>query len=129
MTKIETEDDLNAIEARAEAATEGPWEWLVHDHSMASLGVMPDPGLGDPFVMAVSPCKSCQSRVKDGQWKWGRCHTPSLDDAKFIAHARQDIPALTAALREARRERDEARAEIKAMNESWAEQEYRHGTN
>lgn len=80
MTKIETEADLKAIEARAEAAQQGD----------------------------VNAC----------------------DIEGLLVLARQDIPALTAALREARRERDEAREEIeilsrerKAMDENWAELE------
>lgn len=80
------------------AYTPGPWGWLVHDHSLASLGVLPDPGLGDPLVMAVGPCKSCTSCVKDGEWKWGRCQTPKEADANLIAAA----PDLYAKLAEVR---------------------------
>lgn len=67
--------------------TPTPWDWLIHDHSMASLGVMPDPGLGNPLVLCVSPCQSCIERAEPIEWKWGRCHTPSEADAKFILKA------------------------------------------
>lgn len=90
-----TELDIDAIRARMEAATEGPWEALgsdpydtVIDTGGASLGCCPDCGVRAGFERA---------------------------DAEFIAHARTDLPAaldevtrLRAALDEARRERDEA---------------------
>jgi hypothetical protein len=69
------------------AHTPTPWDWMIHDHSMASLGVMPDPGLGNPLVLAVSPCPSCADRAEPREWKWGRCHTPSEADAQFILTA------------------------------------------
>lgn len=68
-----------------DGVTPGPWGWVIHDHSMASLGVLPDPGLGDPLVMCVSPCGSCQERADPKEWEWGRCHTPSETDAAYIA--------------------------------------------
>src|SRR6186713_1866824 len=67
--------------------TPTPWDWLIHDHSMASLGVMPDPGLGDPLVLAIAPCQACADRANPKEWKWGRCHTPSEADAEFILTA------------------------------------------
>lgn len=87
-----------------ETHTPGPWSWVIEDHSMASLGVLPDPGLGDPLVLVVSPCRSCVKHAendakRDGQepeWKWGRCHTPSLADATLLAAA----PDLYDALRD-----------------------------
>lgn len=85
-----------------EGITPGEWDWLIHDHSMASLGVMPDPGLGDALVMTASPCRACAKRAEDAgkEWEWGRCHTPSEPDAKAIAA----VPKLFAALSECRRE-------------------------
>lgn len=80
---------MSDIEQRLREAmdgvTPGPWGWVIHDHSMASLGVLPDPGLGDPLVMCVSPCGSCQERANPKEWEWGRCHTPSETDAAYIA--------------------------------------------
>lgn len=66
--------------------TPGPWEWQVHDHSCASLGVGDSPGYGDPLVMSVSPCRACAERA-NGEWEWGRCTTPSEADARLIAAA------------------------------------------
>ena len=67
--------------------TPGPWGWVIEDHSMASLGVLPDPGLGNPLVLTVSPCKACADRAEPKEWVWGRCHTPSEDDARLISSA------------------------------------------
>lgn len=74
--------------------TPGPWHWLIHDHSCASLGVGDDPGMGTPLVMSVSPCRSCADRARDGEWKWGRCTTPSEADARLIAAAPEMYEAL-----------------------------------
>jgi len=60
---------------------------------MASLGVLPDPGLGNPLVMTVGPCPACAERA-DGQWQWGRCQTPSEADANLIAAAPELLAAL-----------------------------------
>lgn len=79
--------------------TPTPWDWLIHDHSMASLGVMPDPGLGNPLVLTVSPCQACADRAEPREWKWGRCHTPSEADADFILTAVNNHDALVDHLR------------------------------
>ena len=67
---------LDEIEARTTAATEGPWwknqysdEWEVCGH---------EDSCGNPYLVASEAYR---------------------EDAEFIAHARQDVPALVAALR------------------------------
>ena len=68
---------LDEIEARANAATEGPWEAdgsahvLTADNTPTFVARCADPGGSDAGV----------------------------PDAEFIAHARTDVPALVAALR------------------------------
>ena len=73
------------------AHTEGPWEWVIVDHSFAFLGASVDPDLYS--VMSVSPCQSCASRAKDG-WKWGRCGTPNEADASLLKAAPDMLAAL-----------------------------------
>ena len=76
-------DRLSEIEARANAATEGPWAVVVEDGVILALvltdeddGLMfGDNGYDAPIV------------------------TETGEDADFIAHARTDVPALVAALR------------------------------
>ena len=80
-------DRLNEIEARANAATEGPWtpdEYTEVDpdgfYELARV-IAPDPDGDDWCAIGV-------------------VHTGILrPDAEFIAHARTDVPALVAALR------------------------------
>lgn len=83
------DDELDAIRARAEAATEGPWEvahradldWLSQSHLVDSSdhepgsNVRPE-GETDPRWSSVWPCRNAHH------------------DAEFIAHAREDVPAL-----------------------------------
>jgi hypothetical protein len=66
--------DLEAIKARADAATPGRWFWTAETDY--------DPGriVGEPMVGGF------------GEPEWDV--TP--DDAEFIAHAREDVPALLA---------------------------------
>ena len=82
-------DRLNEIEARANAATEGPWEsdeyTEIDPDGFYELSrvIAPDPDDGEDYAIGV-------------------VHVGILrPDATFIAHARTDVPALVAALREA----------------------------
>ena len=94
-----TEHDLDAIAARAEAATAGEWEQRRHG--------------GDNWTHAVYAGNWAIAKVARG--KAGEDER----DAAFIAHARQDVPALVAALREARRV-------LKSVE--WVRQETDYGT-
>lgn len=74
--------DLAAIEARAAAATAGPWEEM------------------DGYIM----------QPYAGGWcVLGTAHHGTQGTPAFIAHAREDIPALLAAVRTLEAERDEQR--------------------
>ena len=80
---------LDEIEARANAATEGPWEWegvakAAWEEGANSL--VPSRRPDDPVLYGYGYDAS-GIEVK----------TPA--DAEFIAHARTDVPALVAALR------------------------------
>ena len=82
--------DFAAIEARLAAATEGPWEIIGGGEYIAPIGITVAPDDGGVTTA----------------------------DAEFIAHARVDIPALLAAVRE----RDNTIARVRALAERWAEE-------
>ena len=71
--------DLDAIEARAEAATPGPWRQTASRRGYRDVLQTPDT-YADRMI-----AKGCPNA-----------------DAAFIAHARTDIPALVSELRAAR---------------------------
>ena len=77
-----TEEELTAIEARATAATMGPWDG--HQNS----GVMSKHTHDSVFETGCGCCTN-----KD----------LSVEDATFIAAARADVPALVAEVRRLRR--------------------------
>ena len=94
-----TTDRLAEIQARADAATDGPWEarhragldWLSQSPHVDNDGHEPGSSVG--LADAVDPL-------------WGSLW-PSRNanaDAEFIAHARTDVLALVAALRAVRAE-------------------------
>ena len=80
---------LNEIEARANAATEGPWEWegeAKAEWEEGANSLVPSRHPDDPVLYGYGYDAS-GIEVK----------TPA--DAEFIAHARTDVPALVEALR------------------------------
>lgn len=70
--------NLDAIKARAEAATEGPWS-VRHEHYEAGPG--PDDEEQDWYL--IDDCYAVE------QWA-----NYDKETTEFIAHARMDIPAL-----------------------------------
>jgi hypothetical protein len=78
--------DLDAIQQRADAAVEGPWEEI----ALGSEGYTIRPSMVEMRMRArVAMC---------GYREWEE----DKADAIFIAHARTDVPALVAELRAAR---------------------------
>jgi hypothetical protein len=70
-------EELAAIKARVVAASDGPWK------------AIPDPAYGDHgYLLAVGPVWPLSGGTLD--LKVGD------DDATFIVHAREDVPALVA---------------------------------
>jgi len=65
--------ELEAIKARVEAATPGPWDASAPDEDGESI-------VGAPGEW----------------WDWDHTTCEHYDDAVFIAHARTDVPALVA---------------------------------
>ncbi len=76
MTEPLSLDSLIEIESRCARATPGPWKSYVEGRDHSS---------GDSFIMTAS----------DDIYLTGA----STDDQDFIAHARQDLPALIAEIR------------------------------
>lgn len=80
-----TEADLAAIEAREQAATPGPW-WVFTDLESELYPIM--------------------ARIGEEQVAIGHVYLEDWDQdhrvAQFIAHARQDVPALLAEVRRLR---------------------------
>ena len=80
---------LNEIEARANAATEGPWEWEGDAKAEWEIGansLVPSRRPDDPVLYGYG-------------YDASGIEVKSPADAEFIAHARTDVPALVAALR------------------------------
>ena len=76
---------LNEIEARANAATEGPWEWEGESNE-------PWPA-GDNSLRSVSGAKDDLVLYAWGYDAYG-IEAARDADAEFIAHARTDVPWL-----------------------------------
>jgi hypothetical protein len=85
-TKAAVRLDLNAIEARANAATSGPWEEVVDDHGRGRI---------DASVWSDSIGYYIAEKISSGQ--------RHVADAEFIAHAREDVSALVSEARLLRR--------------------------
>lgn len=104
-----TDAELSAIEARANAATEGPW--VNHISGDASVILA-----GPPKYKATDPMPKAVAAVH-----WGSCDTTKRmapDDranSDFIASARTDVPALVAEVRRLRAKLDDQAVE--AMGE------------
>lgn len=88
--------ELDAIEARAAAATSGPWESFVEDRDHTS---------GDDFIRTGGLDDDAPDMyVSLSYWKepLGTMPAPAAD-LDFIAAARQDVPSLVAEVRRLRR--------------------------
>lgn len=95
-----TDQRLAEIEARAEAATEGPW----YDENVSEKDVRPTGwsiNIGGSWDMVLGD--------------YGNREPNHEDDARFIAHARTDIPYLLAKVRELRGENERLRHHLVRM--------------
>jgi len=81
-----TPSELATIEARANAATEGPW------------------------LESGSQITACETDADGRPWPWLIASDLAPNDCVFLACARADIPALVARVRELEREIDGVRA-------------------
>jgi hypothetical protein len=89
--------DLDAVQARADAATEGPWAWEQTGDKDSSWAV------GWVMDQDENPL-SGRLETGEGIVVEGVCEGIAANpaDGEFIAHARTDVPALVAELRVAR---------------------------
>lgn len=85
-----TDEELDAIEARAAAATWGPWR-AGHVEAEGKVWARDAHALGGPHLGEVCIFNA-------------NLHRPHTPDREFVAHARTDVPALVAELRRVRAE-------------------------
>jgi hypothetical protein len=88
-----TNEELEAIEARANAATPGPW-YVVYEGS-SDWEVLTD-------ALRDADGNSLEFRISSSH----RHRAPDCPDAAFIAKAREDVPALIAEVRRLRADAD-----------------------
>lgn len=109
--------DLDAIEARANAATEGPWvvkhepAWEADDvqhPDVITVGAQMWEGDDEPMTVCLVSTDHEDDPVD------------VLGDAEFIAHARTDVPALVALVRAKQSWIDGAKVDMAAMEEERA---------
>lgn len=100
MTDPMTAADLDAIEQRANAATEGPWE------NYGGGEINQHFSLPEPWATVVSTDVACMAYCYGGS----AAGVERDEDAEFIAHARDDVPALLAEVRRLRSADERVRA-------------------
>lgn len=105
-----TELDIDAIRARMEAATPGPWRWdSWRDdlHHLIGRGGSPETYEYDVEVIEPEHSGECGCR--------SACYLSNVvseADREFIAHARTELPAALDEITRLRAALDEARAEV-----------------
>ena len=109
-----TQEQINEIRRRCDAATPGPWisknksvRTLLSDGEERALNSAPTGWQG-----GICNCLGCSKWVDD---KNHSINDQAVRNAKFIAAARQDIPALLEALEAERKQADEAEAKCQAL--------------
>lgn len=98
--------DVDAIRQRAEAASPGPWESKELGGAVAGSEYLVING-PSPFKAFTEPeAILCMYWPAHSAEELAQAEKLTGDTADFIAHARQDIPALLSALTEARAQLD-----------------------
>jgi hypothetical protein len=103
-----TDEELAAMQVRADAATPGPWRSWIEGR---------DHWGGDTFIQMSGVAE----RASDLYLLFDRAHAAYEADHDFIAHARTDVPRLIAALRAIRAEVERLREALDfyANPENW----------
>jgi len=109
-----TEERLAAIAARADAATPGPWARTTMCHCDDPDDCYDHWDVSVPVAGYDPP----SGRVSRARSVAGNIHGHREADAIFIAHAREDIPALLAEIERLRAERDDLREALQAVVDS-----------
>ena len=91
MTQL-TDADLDAIENRAAAATAAPWEPFVFS----------DRNPNDEDFIRIGGLEDSQPDMYVHHWLGAAQVLVPWQDIEFIAHARQDVPALVSEIRRLR---------------------------
>ena len=113
--------DLDAIRARCDAATRGPW-------SVSTL-TYPNGTTVVESIIGVSEPQWSDYGEGEGEWYTDRLtlvetdagvYGPTMPDAQFIAHARTDIPALLAYIDELGRAVENERLTFESCNRARA---------
>ena len=91
-----TDAELKEIEARCNATEEGPWDWAFDDDVQGLLDSLADTN-NTLFIVLNSQEEAIAIEVR-----YSSDASPTM--ARFIAHARTDIPALIAEVRRLRNE-------------------------
>lgn len=78
-------EELEAIKARCEVATEGPWACVKYSDDSAMF----EPGVSEFYV-------GFKRNESDTYWEMDSSWITRKGDAEFIAASRQDMPALVA---------------------------------
>ncbi len=95
-----TEQELAAIEARADAATPGPWGYERSDGSLWKITYEDEDEDDDGEFVAQDEVFSAQiGDLQPSDLTWEMTHR----NGEFVAHARADVPALLAEVRLLRR--------------------------
>ena len=97
-----TDEELDAVERRADAATAGPWESYVEGRDMDG---------GDSFIRTGDPVHM-DMYLTYYEWPLDQQEANKqrlANDMDFIAAARQDVPRLVAEVRRLRKRLSERR--------------------
>ncbi len=114
-------EQLEVIKERANKATEGPWK--IFEDSEAKGGCQIGTAWDHPQAKGPVGIVNLATSVTGGEIK--NCVYIQSDDARFIAHARQDVPALIETVEKLMNVRDVSYAEyaeLDAKNKELKEQ-------
>jgi hypothetical protein len=101
MNETDARPDVDEIQARVEAATSGPWYQGQNSRTYeTSKEVWTRTHMDDPVSVDVFPVAT------------------RAEDAEFVAHAREDVPALLAALAAERERADQAEVALERLSDA-----------